>query len=66
MTKLKGTATVKRETSAVYRGNVIVVELHANFMRLRFKGKQTAHCLDYAVALECAQKVEAREAGVKI
>jgi hypothetical protein len=54
----------------MYRGRPIVVELLPGCMRLRFKGKQEFHVLDYEVAVECAMKVEARERlaekGVKI
>jgi hypothetical protein len=66
MTKLNSESPVVRETSAQYRGRVIVVELMPGYMRLRFKGKQESHILDYEVAVECAMKVEAREKGVKI
>lgn len=68
MTKLKAGSddSVARETAVVYRGREIVVELHPARMKIRLKGTREAHCLDYAVALECAMKVEARESGVRV
>ena len=66
MTKLHSESPVVRETASQYRGRAIVVELMPGYMRLRFKGKQESHILDYEVAVECAMKVEAREKGVKI
>ena len=66
MTKLNSESPVVRQTTAVYRGRPIVIELLPGYMRLRFKGKRESHILDYPVAIECAMKVEAREKGVKI
>lgn len=65
MTKIPSEGLV-RETSIVYRGDTLVVELFPGYMRIRGKGKREYHVLDYAVALETAMKVEAREKGVRI
>lgn len=68
MTKLAAgsEAKVVRETCAMYKGREIVVELHPARMVLRLKGTRETHTLDYAVALECSMKVEARESGVRV
>lgn len=55
---------VTRETSALYRGVPIVVELGGGAMKLRLKGKgpRDAFMLDYEVAYYCAMNVAIREA----
>lgn len=57
---------VVRETSVIYRGSTLIVELHPSFLVLRRKGKRERWVLDYEVGHECAQKVWAREQGVKV
>ena len=66
MTKLEGGDIVVRETGIILHGRVLVVELHRQYINLRLKGKQDSVNLDYEVALACAEKVRARENGIKV
>ena len=65
MTKAQD-SPVTRETSAMEKGRPIIASLKAGVIELRIKGLREVHFLDYEVALACARKVEAREAGIKI
>lgn len=67
MTAINGaTRPVVRETSALYRGRPLIVELHAGYMILRPKGRRTErYTLDYGAAFELAAKIEARRAAAE-
>lgn len=60
-TKLEQHKSVKRESTAYYRGRPLIVELHPTFLRMRQKGKRSFTDIDYVVALEAAFKIEFRE-----
>ncbi len=66
MTLTSNESPTVRETHSMYRGVPIVVELYGGYMKLRLKGKRDTYSLDFEVAYECAMKVAAREAGIKI
>lgn len=53
---------VRRETSTVYRGRPLIVELHGGYMTLREKGTRRAVTIDYRTALEVGYKLLARQA----
>jgi len=57
---------VTRETSISEKGRPLIVTLKGGTMELRFKGLREILLLDYEVAVACARKVAAREAGIKI
>lgn len=65
MTKAQD-SPVTRETNAQERGRPIIATLKGSVIELRIKGLRSVEILDYEVALACARKVAAREAGVRI
>jgi len=48
------------------KGRAIVLTLYPRFIQLRLKGTREVINLDIEVALACARKVQAREAGIKV
>lgn len=65
MTKLTD-GTVIRETPVLYRGRPIIIELHPTHVVYRVKGLRDRIVLDHEVGMAAAQKVAARESGIKI
>lgn len=65
MTKAES-SPVTRETNISEKQRPLLVTLKGSTMELRFKGTRETLLLDYEVAVACARKVAAREAGVKI
>lgn len=66
MTKLTLDSKVIRETTALYRGRPIVVELRSGVVVYRLKGTRQAWPLDHEVGIEAAMKQEFRDKGGKI
>lgn len=57
---------VTRETDISEKGRPLIVTLKGGVIELRFKGLREILYLDLEVAVACARKVAAREAGIKI
>jgi hypothetical protein len=57
---------VTRETNISEKGRALIVTLKGSTIELRFKGLREKLLLDYEVAVACARKVSAREAGIKV
>ena len=57
---------VTRETNVLERGRPLIVTLKGSVIEMRMKGLREVLILDLEVAVACARKVAAREAGIKI
>lgn len=57
--------TGKRETSILYRGRHLIVELHPGFFSIGPKGKGAQHrvAVEYGAIYEMGMKLRAREAA---
>jgi len=55
------THPVKRETSSLYRGRPLIIELHPGYMSIREKGTRRSVVVDYRTALEVGYKLLARQ-----
>lgn len=60
MTRLNPKSPLRRETDAKDRGEVLVVELHPLYLRMRTKGSRIAYELPWGAAFDCARKIAAR------
>jgi len=66
MTKITGERFLKRETAARERHRAICIELHPHYCGLRIKGTREFYAAPWAVILDVARKIDARQKGVRI
>lgn len=62
MTNIVTGKNIERETSTVYRGRPIIVELHPGYLALRLKGKRDRVTVAYEDVLEFGYRIRQEEA----
>lgn len=65
MTKLSGTASVSRETLAVWRGRELMVTVTAHDVQVREKGRRKGYSVPIIAVFELGAKLAARQAAAE-